>query len=113
MRPGEASLAHGGCLVLDELPEFRKSCVQALACVVRDGESRTVRKGVDATIPSKPALVVACANLCACGWLGSPRPCVCKPDAVERWTARLLELCEILGVTEIVPVQYPDLARSA
>lgn len=108
--PGEASLAHGGCLVLDELPEFRRSSVESLGRVLKAGVARF--GGAD--LPARPAIVCATANLCGCGWLGGPRPCVCKPDALVRWTARLLEYCQILGVAEIVPVQYPEVvARTA
>lgn len=105
--PGEASLAHGGCLVLDELPEFRRSSLEALSRVLKSGES--LLSG--AALPSKPALVCATANLCGCGWLGGPRPCICEPESVDRWMARLLNYCDTLGVQEVIPVQYPRLLK--
>jgi magnesium chelatase family protein len=40
-RPGEVSLAHGGCLLLDEVHEFRRSALEALAYAVRQGEAVT------------------------------------------------------------------------
>lgn len=52
-RPGEVSLAHGGCLLLDEVAEFRRVGLQALAVAIREGTS-----GWRPTLPSKPALVV-------------------------------------------------------
>lgn len=106
IRLGEVSLAHGGCLMLDELPEFRRSCVEALGRVLRGGMCLAKHGN---KLPAKPALVVACANLCACGWLGSTRPCVCKPDAYGRWQSRLMEYCYLLGVTKVIPVSRPAL----
>jgi magnesium chelatase family protein len=108
-RPGEASLAHGGCLFLDELAEFRKSCVESLGRVLMAGESTLL--GQDAKLPAKPALLVASSNVCPCGWTGTPRPCLCKGDQIERWNARLVEYCDLLGITEIVPMPYRTVAE--
>ncbi len=101
--PGEVSLAHGGCLVLDELPEFRKSCVERVGQALRAGE---VRLG-ETALPTRPSLVCATASVCPCGYLGTPRPCVCKGDAIVRWVARMVEYAQLLGVKEILPVLYP------
>src|SRR5258706_2352740 len=37
VRPGEVTLAHRGVLFLDELPEFRRSAIDALASALREG----------------------------------------------------------------------------
>jgi magnesium chelatase family protein len=105
LRPGEVSLAHNGCLVLDELPEFRQSCIDSLG--------HALRWGTIHGIPACPALVLATSTLCPCGRLGGPSACTCKPDAIARWTDRLLRLCDLLGVTEIVPVAYPSVGEMA
>jgi magnesium chelatase family protein len=86
-RPGEVSLAHGGCLVLDELPEFRQRALQCLASVLRAGESRLARSRVLA-FPARPALVVGLANPCPCGYHGTARPCRCSPARREQYRAR-------------------------
>lgn len=108
--PGEASLAHGGCLFLDEIGEFRRSCVESLGRVLKAGESRLLGS-YETVLPAKPALLVLASNVCPCGWTGSTRPCLCKGDQIERWNARLVEYCDLLGVTEIVPVQYRTVAE--
>ncbi len=58
VRPGEVSLAHGGCLLLDEVAEFRREALRQLARVVREGEVRITRSGRVVRMPAKPALVI-------------------------------------------------------
>lgn len=86
--PGEVSLAHGGVLFLDELPEFRRSTLENLARVLRDGCAIFARHGEEVTIPAAP-LIVATMNPCPCGWTGTTRPCCCSPDAVRRYRDRI------------------------
>jgi magnesium chelatase family protein len=88
-RPGEISLAHNGVLFLDELPEFRRQAIESLRQPLED---RTVTVGrVQGTV-TMPAsfLLVASANPCPCGWLGSQqRVCTCSPTATLRYRGRL------------------------
>jgi magnesium chelatase family protein len=88
-RPGEISLAHNGVLFLDELPEFRREAIESLRQPLED---RTVTVGrVHGTV-TMPAsfLLVASANPCPCGWLGSQqRVCTCSPAALLRYRNRL------------------------
>jgi magnesium chelatase family protein len=88
-RPGEISLAHNGVLFLDELPEFSRSTIEALRQPL---EERTVIIGrVHATIRLPASvLLVAAANPCPCGYLGSGvRECTCPGAAIDRYRARL------------------------
>jgi magnesium chelatase family protein len=88
-RPGEISLAHNGVLFLDELPEFQRQAIESLRQPLED---RTVTVGrVHGTV-TMPAsfLLVASANPCPCGWLGSQqRVCTCSPTATLRYRNRL------------------------
>ncbi len=62
-RPGEVSLAHGGCLFLDEVAEFRRSALEALARALRDGQVRVTRPGCDvATFPARPQIVIGTSS---------------------------------------------------
>jgi magnesium chelatase family protein len=71
MRPGEASLAHGGCLFLDELPEFKLAAIHALAVVLREGRASISRRGEVARLPACPALLVAASSSAAAAEKGS------------------------------------------
>jgi magnesium chelatase family protein len=89
VRPGEVSLAHNGCLFLDELFEFRRSVLEALRQPLEDGTVTVCRARARATFPAKP-LVVAAVNPCPCGFAGDrARRCVCAPDRVRTYRAKL------------------------
>jgi magnesium chelatase family protein len=88
-RPGEISLAHHGVLFLDELPEFTRATLEALRQPL---EERAVTIGrVHGTLRLPASfLLVAAANPCPCGFLGSHvRLCTCGTGALERYRARL------------------------
>jgi magnesium chelatase family protein len=91
-RPGEISLAHGGVLFLDELPEFPRNALEALREPLETGHVTISRAGRQAHFPARFQLVAA-MNPCPCGWLGAQqstgRTCRCTPQAVDRYRARL------------------------
>ena len=71
--PGEITLAHGGVLFLDELPEFRRDALEALRTAARGGpRCRISRAGARLELPARFQLVAA-MNPCPCGYLGHPR----------------------------------------
>ncbi|MCP3962311.1 MAG: YifB family Mg chelatase-like AAA ATPase [bacterium] len=88
-RPGEVSLAHGGVLFLDELPEFRRDALEALRLPLEDGEVTVVRRSSRFKFPARFALFAAMAP-CPCGHLGDPRrECRCTERLVERYRSRV------------------------
>jgi len=88
-RPGEVSLAHRGVLFLDELPEFRRSALEALRQPLEDGTVMIVRATRSALFPARVQLV-ASMNPCLCGNTGNPeRPCTCTSTDVRRYRGRV------------------------
>lgn len=91
-RPGEISLAHGGVLFLDELPEFARASLEALREPLECGRITISRAARQAVFPARFQLVAA-MNPCPCGWLGapsgSPQRCRCTPDQVSRYQSKI------------------------
>ncbi|TAJ08162.1 MAG: ATP-binding protein [Planctomycetota bacterium] len=87
--PGEITLAHGGVLFLDELPEFRREALEALRQPLETGRVLISRSGTFLELPARFQVVCA-MNPCPCGYLGHPRqPCRCPPTLVQRYRSRI------------------------
>ncbi len=88
-RPGEVSLAHGGVLFLDELPEFTRHSLETLREPMETGEITLSRTQHRITYPARFQLVAA-MNPCPCGYLGDPEhACRCTPQQVQQYRSRL------------------------
>ncbi len=112
-RPGEISLAHNGVLFLDELPEFRRTALEALRQPLEDGVVHVVRAKARVAFPARPMLVAA-MNPCPCGHYGNPRAaCICSPLARSRYLGRisgpLLERIDLQ--IQVPPVDVESLSR--
>ena len=89
IRPGAASLAHHGCLFLDEAPEFARDVLDALRQPLESGEVVLARSGLTARFPARFTLVLA-ANPCPCAKASSAKSaCECTPWVRRRYLARL------------------------
>ena len=88
-RPGEVSLAHGGVLFLDELPEFRKNVIEVLRQPMEDGVVTIARAAMSLSYPAR-FMLAAAMNPCPCGWYGDQHhACSCKPAAVQNYLSRV------------------------
>ncbi len=89
LHPGAASLAHHGCLFLDEAPEFSRDVLDALRQPLESGEVVLARSGLTARFPARFTLVLA-ANPCPCASAATSRAaCTCTPLVRRRYLARL------------------------
>jgi magnesium chelatase family protein len=88
-RPGELSLAHGGVLFLDEMPEFERRALEVLRQPLEEGVIRIARAARAVEFPARVTLVGA-MNPCQCGYFGHPlRACRCTPPQRERYASRI------------------------
>ncbi len=89
VHPGEISLAHGGVLFLDELPEYKRSSLEALRQPLEDGVITISRAGGTVTYPAS-FMLCASMNPCPCGNYGSEkRRCTCTPNDIRKYRARV------------------------
>ena len=110
--PGEISVCHHGVLFLDELPEFRRSALEALRQPLEDGRITISRAAGSLTFPAA-FMLVAAMNPCPCGYHGSiQKPCKCSPLQVARYRERisgpLLDRIDLH--VEVASIKYEHLA---
>jgi magnesium chelatase family protein len=89
LRPGEASLAHHGVLLLDELAEFQRPALEALRQPLEDGVISVARAAGNVRFPARFQLV-GTMNLCPCGARGDPnQQCTCSAQRLARYRDKL------------------------
>lgn len=87
VRPGEASIAHGGILFLDELAEFAPSVLDGLRQPLESKVVHVYRTEIRASLPAD-FLLVAAMNPCPCGG-GAPGACMCGDAVLHRYARRV------------------------
>lgn len=88
-RPGEISLAHGGVLFLDELPEFNRQALESLREPLESGVIVLARSRQQLSYPARFQLIAA-MNPCPCGQRGQAGgSCRCTPEQMARYQSRL------------------------
>lgn len=89
VRPGEVTLAHGGVLFLDEMPEFHPSVLQSIRQPMETGKVVITRACGTITMPAHFMLVGA-SNPCPCGYYGDAKiACTCTPTQVQSYQNRI------------------------
>ncbi len=115
VHPGEISLAHGGVLFLDELPEYNRSTLEALRQPLEDGKISVSRAGGTYTYPAR-FMLCASMNPCPCGNYGSAeRDCTCTASEIRRYRKKvsgpLLDRIDLQ--VEVDNISYDELTSSA
>ncbi len=88
-RPGEVSLAHGGVLFLDELPECSRQVLESLRQPIESGRAVVARANAHVTYPARFQFISA-MNPCRCGHLGDPDlACSRAPRCAEDYQRKL------------------------
>ena len=111
-KPGQVTLAHHGVLFLDELPEFRRSVIEALREPLEERQITVSRVAGTLTFPSSMILICA-MNPCPCGWRGDKdHGCQCSDSDIRRYMRKLSgPLLDRIDIHIRVPrVKYEDLS---
>lgn len=88
-KPGEISLAHLGTLLLDEIPEYPRSVLEALRQPLEDKQIAVTRTAGRVVYPAD-FMLVATMNPCPCGHLGDPsKECICSTNQILAYKKRL------------------------
>lgn len=88
-RPGDISLAHRGVLLLDELPEYPRSVLEALRQPLEDRVVSLSRLYGHITYPAD-VLLAATMNPCPCGYFGDAKTaCTCSAAALGSYQKRI------------------------
>ncbi len=111
-RPGEISLASGGVLFLDELPEFSVKAIEVLRQPLEDRKVRISRLHRICTFPADTVLAAAC-NPCPCGFYPDRSRCRCSEWQVRRYLGRISKpILDRIDITvEASPVSYEELRQ--
>ncbi|MBU3877420.1 YifB family Mg chelatase-like AAA ATPase [Faecalicatena sp. AGMB00832] len=86
--PGEISLAHGGVLFLDELPEFQKAVLEVLRQPLEEHQIRISRSYGNYVFPANFMLVSA-MNPCPCGCYPDFERCTCTPGQIQNYLGKI------------------------
>lgn len=87
--PGDISLAHGGVLFLDELPEFQRDVLEGLREPLQNKQVHIRRVGHSFSLPADFTLL-ATMNPCPCGYaLDGAARCRCGPREKQQYLRRI------------------------
>lgn len=109
-KPGEISLADGGVLFLDELPEFNRNTIEMLRQPLEEHKITISRMQGSYTYPSK-FMLVAAMNPCRCGFYPDRNRCNCTEYQVRNYLNKISQplLDRIDLCVEASEMKYKDL----
>ncbi len=87
-KPGEISLASGGILFLDELPEFQKNTIEILRQPLEEGKITVSRMFGAFEFPAD-FMLAAAMNPCPCGFYPDRDRCRCSEHQVHKYLGKI------------------------
>ncbi len=113
-RPGEISLAHGGVLFLDELPEFNRNVLEVMRQPLEEGVVNISRLNGMYRFPAD-FMLVAARNPCPCGQYPDMNKCTCTVNQIRNYNARISKpLLDRIDINvEVRKVKYNELFDDA
>lgn len=87
-RPGEVTLAHGGVLFLDELPELQRNVLESLRQPLEEHCVRLIRNNGAYCFPAD-FMLVAAMNPCPCGYYPDRNRCNCSVNQVQNYIGKI------------------------
>lgn len=108
-KPGEISLASGGVLFLDELPEFSGKVIEILRQPLEEKKVTISRVHGSYTFPAN-LMLVAAMNPCPCGYYPDHSRCRCSLHQVRRYIGKISRpILDRIDITvEASPVAYEE-----
>lgn len=104
--PGEISLASGGILFLDELPEFARPALETLRQPLEERRVMVARLGRSYEYPAD-CVFVAAMNPCRCGYYPDRGRCRCTEGEIRHYLSKIseplldrLDICAEMGMPE-------------
>lgn len=88
LQAGEVTLAHHGILLLDELPEFKRTCLEGLREPMEEHCISISRNGNHEVFPAD-FMILATMNHCPCGNYPNLQKCTCSFMQRKRYQNRL------------------------
>ena len=111
-KPGEISLASGGVLFLDELPEFQRQTIEVLRQPLEDGYVNVCRLDGSYRFPAK-CQIIAAMNPCRCGYFPDKKKCTCTPLQIKSYLGKISQpfLDRIDICAETIPLEYDEMFK--
>ncbi len=88
VKPGEISLATGGVLFLDELPEFKKGTIELLRQPLEERTVTIARTHGSYTYPTN-FMMCGAMNPCNCGFYPDRNLCNCSEHQVKKYLSKI------------------------